>query len=223
MTARRIRVYKRSSMSGLHEKLTERERECLRLVHAHRNSKQIARELGIKPGTVDRHCENAVKKLQADSRIDAALRLAAWETLGTGSQSEPFPMAAWPSSAPFEGANEEHNDHEYGSDTGRQLGRGGRHPVEDGEHPGQASDGPPSGGGDAQTVVLPDARGGAGRALLSGYGAARSGLQSVLHGHEFLGRIILVFGVAALAGLIVISLTGAERFAFLLQKLRYGG
>ena len=66
-------------MSGAKDNLTERERECLRLVHAHLNSKQIARELGIKPGTVDRHCENAVRKLQAGNRVDAALRLAAWD------------------------------------------------------------------------------------------------------------------------------------------------
>ena len=64
-------------MTSLVERLTERERQCLQLVHAHFNSKQIARQLGIKPGTVDRHCENAVRKLQVDSRVAAALALAA--------------------------------------------------------------------------------------------------------------------------------------------------
>ncbi|QTC92030.1 helix-turn-helix transcriptional regulator [Brevundimonas goettingensis] len=211
------------AMSGTQDKLTERERECLRLVHAHLNSKQIARELGIKPGTVDRHCENAVRKLQAGNRIDAALRLAAWETVGTDSQSDPIPMAQWPSSASLERANEDYHDRETGSGAGRQLERGGSHSHGNGQYAGQTFDGRASGGGHAQAGALPDARRGDGRALLSGDGLARSGLQSVLHGNELLGRILVVFGVAAAAALILLSLAGAESFAFLLQKFRYGG
>jgi DNA-binding CsgD family transcriptional regulator len=76
------------------DRLTDRERECLRLVHAHMNSKQIARRLGIKPATVDRHCENAARKLNASGRVDAALLLLAEQDVPNDSVSEPAPIAA---------------------------------------------------------------------------------------------------------------------------------
>ncbi|PTS84702.1 LuxR family transcriptional regulator [Caulobacter sp. HMWF009] len=60
--------------SGL-DRLTERERECLRLVDRHLSSKEIARELGLSKHTVDWHLDKARKRLGAADRY-AAARLA---------------------------------------------------------------------------------------------------------------------------------------------------
>ena len=57
------------------ERLTERERECLRLVDRHMSSKEIARELGLSKHTVDWHLDKARKRLGAADRYDAARRV----------------------------------------------------------------------------------------------------------------------------------------------------
>ena len=58
------------------ERLTHSQRECLRLVLAHMTSKQISRELGISPHTVDAHLKAALKTLDVANRTEAALILA---------------------------------------------------------------------------------------------------------------------------------------------------
>jgi len=57
------------------DRLTERERECLRLVDRHMSSKEIARELGLSKHTVDWHLDKARKRLGAADRYDAARRV----------------------------------------------------------------------------------------------------------------------------------------------------
>ncbi|MBQ1562226.1 MAG: helix-turn-helix transcriptional regulator [Caulobacter sp.] len=57
------------------DRLTERERECLRLVDRHMSSKEIARELGLSKHTVDWHLDKARRRLGAADRYDAARRL----------------------------------------------------------------------------------------------------------------------------------------------------
>jgi DNA-binding CsgD family transcriptional regulator len=52
--------------------LTERERDCLRLVARGYSSKEIAVELGISHHTVDLHLRRAIKTLGVTSRRDAA-------------------------------------------------------------------------------------------------------------------------------------------------------
>ena len=204
------------------ELLTERERTCLRLVHAHWNSKQIARQLGIKPGTVDKYCESASRKLNAGSRINAAMLLVAAEPHPNGSYYEPLPLALAPYSSPPGLAKEGVHDRDGQSSSNRQLVDGGGHPAADGDHGRQADDGQASGGWNAQTGAVLDAGGGPDRAFLSGRGLAGLQFQSLDFGHGHLARILVVFGIAAIAVLIIIGLTGAERFTFLLQKLRYG-
>jgi len=54
------------------ELLTQRERECLRLVNQHLSSKQIARELGMSKTSVDTYCDRARRKLGVDDRFKAA-------------------------------------------------------------------------------------------------------------------------------------------------------
>lgn len=55
--------------------LTERERDCLRLVSRGRSSKEIGAELGISHHTVDLYLKRAIKSLEATSRRDAARQL----------------------------------------------------------------------------------------------------------------------------------------------------
>ena len=68
--------------------LTERERRYLRLVLAHRTSKEIAREEGLSKHTVDLHIHRAVRKLGARSRREAAL-IAAGDTPPIESEYDP--------------------------------------------------------------------------------------------------------------------------------------
>src|SRR5205085_352132 len=59
------------------ELLTQRERECLRLVDQHLSSKQIARELGMSKTSVDTYCDRARRKLGVPDRYEAARLLRA--------------------------------------------------------------------------------------------------------------------------------------------------
>ena len=53
--------------------LTDREDEILALIAKGMNNKQIARELGIKDGTVKVHVKNLLRKLNLSSRLEAAV------------------------------------------------------------------------------------------------------------------------------------------------------
>ncbi len=57
---------------GNESPLTDGQKACLNLVNAHLTSKQIARQLGISPFTVDQRLDAARRKLRASSRRDAA-------------------------------------------------------------------------------------------------------------------------------------------------------
>ena len=59
--------------------LTDAERECLRLVYQHMTSKDIARQLGVSPHTVDMRLRQAIRKLEVTSRIEAARALMSEE------------------------------------------------------------------------------------------------------------------------------------------------
>lgn len=82
-------------------KLTEAQRDCLRLVHAHYQIKEIARELKKAPSTVNARLERARRTLGANNSNEAARILAQWEERQglwippTGS-STPIPHAAAP-------------------------------------------------------------------------------------------------------------------------------
>ncbi|ABQ69528.1 helix-turn-helix transcriptional regulator [Rhizorhabdus wittichii DC-6] len=62
------------------EKLTEAQRVCLRMVLMHLSSKDIARELGISPHTVDQRLRMAIQALGVANRFEAARILAKYET-----------------------------------------------------------------------------------------------------------------------------------------------
>jgi len=75
-------------------KLTARQRDCLRLVLHHMQSKEIGRELGISPMTVDNHFRSAIQTLGVSNRLEAARMLEAFER-DAGSQrltSQPHPV-----------------------------------------------------------------------------------------------------------------------------------
>lgn len=65
------------------DKLTEGQRTCLRMVFMHMSSKDIARELGISPHTVDQRVKAAMQTLGVDTRVEAARILAFHEGGGT--------------------------------------------------------------------------------------------------------------------------------------------
>lgn len=67
------------SRAALIESLSEGQRACLRLVHQHKTSKTIARELSISKYTVDQRVERACRTLGAAGRGQAALMLAEYE------------------------------------------------------------------------------------------------------------------------------------------------
>jgi DNA-binding CsgD family transcriptional regulator len=71
-------------------RLSEGQRQCLRMVYRHMETKEIARELGISPDGVTQRIKAAMRILGVDRRRDAALILA--EAEGT----EPYPPQVYP-------------------------------------------------------------------------------------------------------------------------------
>jgi DNA-binding CsgD family transcriptional regulator len=59
------------------DRLNDGQRDCLRLVLAHHNSKEIARQLGVSPHTVDQRLRTAMRILNVQSRFEAAREFAA--------------------------------------------------------------------------------------------------------------------------------------------------
>lgn len=60
-------------------KLNEGQRQCLRLVLAHLNSKEIGRELDVSPHTVDQRLRQAMRTLSTNTRFEAARKFAEYE------------------------------------------------------------------------------------------------------------------------------------------------
>lgn len=58
------------------DRLSDGQRDCLRLVLVHMNSKEIGRKLDISPHTVDQRLRGSMRILEADSRFDAARKFA---------------------------------------------------------------------------------------------------------------------------------------------------
>lgn len=72
-------------------RLSEGQRECLRMVYRHMETKEIARVLGISPDGVTQRIKAAMRILGVSRRRDAAMILAQFE--GT----EPYPPLVYPS------------------------------------------------------------------------------------------------------------------------------
>ncbi|WP_241231056.1 helix-turn-helix domain-containing protein [Sphingomonas koreensis] len=61
------------------ERLSERQKDCLRLVARGYTSKEIGRQIGISPATVDNHVRAALDTLHVEGRAEAARMLVAAE------------------------------------------------------------------------------------------------------------------------------------------------
>ena len=73
------------------ERLTDKQRECLRMVYRHMETKEIARELGLSPDGVTQRIRTAMKTLGVDRRRDAARILAEAEGLA----ATPYPRQVY--------------------------------------------------------------------------------------------------------------------------------
>ena len=108
--------------------LTERERQILRLVGEHLNSKEIGRELGIADHTVVNHLRKAREKVGVTSRYEAARLLRQAEhgmTRGVSGMTTVMapPPADPPSLAPQVGASDDPRKRsQHGAQPGPQLG-----------------------------------------------------------------------------------------------------
>lgn len=79
--------------TGAVDSLTQRQRECLRLVARDRDAKEIGRQLGISPQTVNNHVKAAMATLGVNSRFVAARLLASFESHSPPMASLPKAMA----------------------------------------------------------------------------------------------------------------------------------
>ena len=68
--------------------LSEGQKSCLRLVAKGMSSKEIAREMGLTPQTVDTYVKTSLARLGASNRREAARALVAWEAREFESLSE---------------------------------------------------------------------------------------------------------------------------------------
>lgn len=82
-------------------RLTERQKDCLRLVAQGYTSKEIGRQIGISPATVDNHVRAALDTLRVESRAGAARLLVAAEA-GQPLTSQSQPLAGPPADAAVE-------------------------------------------------------------------------------------------------------------------------
>src|ERR1700709_2781317 len=73
------------------KRLTDKQRECLRMVCRHMETKEIARVLELSPDAVTQRIKTAMKTLGVDRRRDAARILAEAEGL------VPYPREVYPS------------------------------------------------------------------------------------------------------------------------------
>jgi DNA-binding CsgD family transcriptional regulator len=75
-----VALSRRQGLAPRAERLTETQRQCLRLTYQHKTSKEIAPLLGLSPHSVDAHIRIAMKVLGVDGRREAALALNDIET-----------------------------------------------------------------------------------------------------------------------------------------------
>lgn len=118
--------------SGLN-KLTAAQKSCLRLVFRQMSSKDIAKELGTSPHTIDNHIKTAIQKLSVSNRREAALFLAEAEGLTArrelasqspelGNTSPMLASSPWPAEGSLAGgSNRITRDGRFETDTGQHA------------------------------------------------------------------------------------------------------
>lgn len=113
------------------ESLTPRQRECLRLVRKDKSTKEIARELGISPQTVNNHLKAAMCALGVGSRFIAARALREHEAPGLLEASQSQAILVDPDYSlilpmPVEGVQEDrgtYEPHQAAKPAGERSGR----------------------------------------------------------------------------------------------------
>jgi len=97
------------------DRLTEKQRACLRLVYAHLSSKEIAPRLGVEPGTVDQYIKTAMRILDVADRRAAARMLAEHEaTAGQPLVYQPLDIAVLGEPAMFGASTEGRRNTAFG-------------------------------------------------------------------------------------------------------------
>jgi DNA-binding CsgD family transcriptional regulator len=218
------------------ERLTPREREILRLIAQHRQSKEIARLLRLSPKTVEMHVLSARRRVGGLNRRDAALAFIAWETdPGNDYRKQSPDLATGRSQGSSRLNSESSHDEIFPEQFEPGLGllhrelavaRGGFDP--DGRHAGARPTGGGDGFGPAQGAgggrpareAAPQGPGGDG--LPGGRHAASHGRswRDDLTPLQWLG---LILAVATLGGILLGTVTmGAHEFLYALQRFREG-
>lgn len=82
--------------TSLRSRLSMRQRQCLELVGQGYTSKEIGRQLGLSPSTVDSHVRSALERLNMSDRAEAARLFQR----GHQSSVEPVPLMRMPDPAP---------------------------------------------------------------------------------------------------------------------------
>jgi DNA-binding CsgD family transcriptional regulator len=231
-------------VSTAFEKLTPREREILRLVAGHLQSKEIARALGLSPKTVEMHVLSARRRLSGLSRRDAALAFVAWEGGDPGNdyRKQPDDLAALAGLPPSEreaGSGDARPRPEFSNPSTRgehdrlrgQLGVAGGVPDLAGGHAGArrpgAGDGvgAAQGPGDWRAVFADLVEGPGGDGVPDGRPAARRvngrangrDWRHELTNVQWLGLILVVTAVTAV--LLAVTTIGLHQFIKAVERI----
>lgn len=218
-------------VSTAFEKLTPREREILRLIAAHLQSKEIARALGLSPKTVEMHVLSARRRLSGMSRRDAALAFVAWEGGDPGSdyRRQPDGLAALPET--FLSDREIGNDDEYakpdpteGSERLRgHLAFAGGVPDLAGGNAGAGRSGagygvgPAKGASEWRAAFKDLVEGPGGDSLGHGRPTTRRDWRHELTNLQWLGLILLVTAVTAV--LLAVTAIGLHQFIKAIERI----
>ena len=218
------------------ERLTPREREILRLIAQHRQSKEIARLLRLSPKTVEMHVLSARRRVGGLNRRDAALAFIAWETDPGNDYRKQSPDLATARSEGSSRSNSESSHDEifpeqFEPDLGflhRELAVARRGSDPDGRNAGTR----PAGGGDGLGAAQGAGGGRPAREAASesvGGDGLPSGRHAASHGRSWrddltpLQWLGLILAVATLGGILLGTVTmGAHEFLYALQRFREG-
>jgi DNA-binding CsgD family transcriptional regulator len=218
-------------VSTAFEKLTPREREILRLIAAHLQSKEIARALGLSPKTVEMHVLSARRRLSGMSRRDAALAFVAWEGGDPGNDYRKRPDGLVElSSSPLPdreiGNGDERAKLDPSGESERPRGHvgfargmpdlaGGNTGA---ERPGAGYGvGPASGANEWRAAFKDLVEGPGGDSLVDGRPFARRDWRHEMSNLQWLGLILLVTAVTAV--LLAVTAVGLHQFIMAVERI----
>ena len=213
------------------ERLSAAQRQSLRLVYRHHNSKEQARLLGISPHTVDERIKGALRILGVASRFEAARMLAEVETpqaLVSQTLGGDFPTALSIVAPIARDADERHaNNRTLSAGAGTrspELGRAANDSGVDRCDPGRAIDGEAPGRRNPAAIAFPSGGGGSARDRDPAAVADRSRLSQrggIDHDLDASGTWIAILATAAACAIfIALLLWGAGAVLDRAQELK---